>query len=477
MINLKYICPNRKYVFNVFSGTKIMTDCGTCEVCNRKRNDRNFALLSDLCEQYQYKLFVTLTYNNNNLPTIKVVIKDGTITTYPLSARLFDDDDSQIYFNLINCEDNEENHDKITDFLARVNHDGRMLPNTFGVLYYKDVQDFFKRVRKNYFTQYKKKADFKYFVLSEYGAKYLRPHYHIIIFSNDESVRTFIEDRKFESPKCKNKFEHKDWKFGFCDVDRPKQNGMVASYVSSYVTSNNGSHFIFDAQKATKQGYNHSIGLHFSFINYLRCNRLFLQRLPLDDLENLQFRKDDKVLKLYDAKCYLCTLFPLPPYLKPRSIEEFDQLFRVFADASKIEFSDYFDSIMCLPFGYDVISYLRRDLQIHKSDYSDAEIELLLQNRVRQLHKWANTYIGYLGFSSIYNYSLIKKIYELHRRFEDYRTNNYFSFLSTLIFSSKSICDPYCEDVYSKQAHIEAKEKMKKNRIKKAHNNKVIHFD
>ena len=132
---------------------------------------------------------------------------------------------------------------------------------------------------------------------------------------------------------------------------------------------------------------------------------------------------------------------------------------------------------MCLPFGYDVISYLRRDLQIHKADYSDAEIELLLQNRVRQLHKWANTYIGYLGFSSIYNYSLIKKIYELHRRYDDYRTNNYFSYLSTLIFSSKSLCDPYVEDVYSKQALIEAKEKMKKNRIKKAHNNKVIHFD
>lgn len=478
MINLKYICPNRKYVYNVYSGTKILADCGNCPVCNRKRNDRYFAMLSSMCEQFKYKLFLTLTYDNEHLPIIKVAVKDGYIRSFPLSARLYDDlDNRDVFFNLINWQDSEENATKINEFLARVNHDHRLLPNTFGILYYKDVQDYFKRVRKNFYTKYKEKANLKYFVLCEYGAKYLRPHYHIIIFSNDERVRSFIEERQHVSPKCQSKYINEDWAFGFCDCERPKENGMVAAYVSSYVTTNSASHFIFDDTKFTKQTYKHSVGFCNDFFKYLRDNRPDLQALSVDDLEKIRYVRNGTAFSLYDSKCYVSALFPQPPYFRPRFNEEFHKLFTTFADTSKITFEEYFDSVICLPFGYDIVNYLRSDLIIKKPDYTSAEIEALLKNRVLQLRKWANHYVGYLSNYAILDYPKIEKINEIYRRFDSFRNSAYFSFLQTLPFSSASLVNPEVEDCYSKSALIDAKEKLQRNRVKKLHNNLIIKFD
>ena len=478
MINLKYICPNRKYVYNVFSGTKILVDCGTCAVCNRKRNDRYFAMLSSMCEQYKYKLYITLTYDNEHLPTIKVSIKDGYIRSFPLSARLYDDEENRdIYFNLINWQYNEENSNKINEFLARVNHDHKMSPNTFGILYYKDVQDFFKRLRKNFFSKYKTNAIIKYFVLCEYGAKYLRPHYHIMLFSNDERVRSFIEERQNLSPRFKSKFVNADWKFGFCDCQRPKENGMVSAYVSSYVTSNTASNFILDDTKCTRQSYKHSTGFCNDFFIYLRVNRSYLQTLSLEDLQKIYYQRNGDFVSLFDSWHYLSALFPKPPYFHPRSNEEFFNLYKTFADSSQIAFEDYFDSVMCLPFGYECINYLRTDLLVKKPDYSSAEIENLVFNRVRKLRKWANDYIGYFTGNPVLDFPKIEKINDVYITFDSYRIRCYFSFLQTLPFSSSSLVNPEFEDCYSKSALIDANEKLKKNRVKKLHNNLTIKFD
>lgn len=478
MINLKYICPNRKYVYNVYTGTKILADCGTCSVCNRKRNDRYFAMLSSMCEQYKYKLFITLTYDNSHLPTIKVAIKDGYIRSFPLSARLYDDENNRdIYFNLLNWQDNEENANKINEFLSRVNHDHRMLPNTFGVLYYKDVQDFFKRLRKNFSSKYKTNANIKYFVLAEYGAKYLRPHYHIVLFTNDERVRTFIEERQHPAPRCESKFINDDWQFGFCDCERPKENGMVAAYVSSYVTTNSATNFILDDTKCTRQSYKHSTGFCNDFFNYLRDNRSNLQTLSLEDLQKIYYQRNGEFVSLFDSRYYISALFPKPPYFHPRSNEEFFNLFKTFADSSKIAFDDYLDSVMSLPFGYDCIKYLRADLSLKKPDYSSAEIEQLVFNRVRQLRKWANHYLGYFSGYPVLDFPKIEKINAVYNTFDSYRIRCYFSFLQTLPFSSSSLVNPEIDDCYSKSALIDAKEKLKKNRVKKLHNNLIIKFD
>lgn len=476
MVNLKYICPNRKYVYNVFTGDRILSDCGNCPVCNQKRNDRYFAILNDTCKQYAYKLFVTLTYDNNHLPTCKVLFKDDEIVSIPLSARLFDDDNAECYYNLVKCVRNDENESKVRDFLSKVDHDNRMLPDTFGVIYYKDVQYFFKRLRKRFRKDKGYSAQFKYFVLCEYGGKYLRPHYHIIIFTNDEQVRNFVEESKQVCPQCKSKFMLKDWENGFVDCQRPNENGMVAAYCSAYVSASSGNLAFLDGQKSTKQGYKHSTGLCLDFFHSLRDNRQNYRLLSLEDIKNLQYRKDDDVIFLFDSKRYISALFPLPPYVKPRSNSEFTKLYTTFKETSDLDFESYFESCLSIPFGYDVILYFYRNLRSCKPDFSDAEIDALVKNRVKQLRNWANSYTGYLTTDCIVNYDLVEKIYKLYDDFDSYRNQQYFAQLQTLIFSSKSLVDPDVDDCYSKMAFTNCNLRQVKNKVKKMHNDKVIKF-
>lgn len=102
--------------------------CGKCQPC-LKRNAQSWAFRLMVEEKKSfYSLFVTLTYSNENVP----VCKNGM------------------------------------------------------TLNKKDVQKFFKRLRKN-----NPGISLKYFVVGEYGTKTWRPHYHFLIFLNR---RLFFND-------------------------------------------------------------------------------------------------------------------------------------------------------------------------------------------------------------------------------------------------------------------------------------------
>lgn len=85
--------------------------------------------------------------------------------------------------------------------------------NNQGTLVKKDLQNFFKRLRKNTCKR------LRYFACGEYGESYARPHYHCIIFGLSCSAENDIS---------------LSWPFGFVKV------GTVtfgsASYVSRYTT-------------------------------------------------------------------------------------------------------------------------------------------------------------------------------------------------------------------------------------------------
>lgn len=54
-------------------------------------------------------------------------------------------------------------------------------PNNFKTLDKRDLQLFFKRLRKSHRSHTK----IKYYAVGEYGAETMRPHYHIILFNSD----------------------------------------------------------------------------------------------------------------------------------------------------------------------------------------------------------------------------------------------------------------------------------------------------
>lgn len=143
MCDTKIYIDLEKPIVSIETGelvTKIPVQCGKCPKCKTRRVQQwTFRLMQEK-KDARTTYFVTLTYDNENVPITK---------------------------------------------------------NGFMTLKKKDVQDFIKRLRRNQERtkgkQYMKigaidELKIKYYVAGEYGSKGKRPHYHLIIFNTHESL-------------------------------------------------------------------------------------------------------------------------------------------------------------------------------------------------------------------------------------------------------------------------------------------------
>lgn len=146
----------RKPGTSSFENEKIAVPCGRCFACqiNKARDWSVRIMQENSC--HKSSVFVTLTYNEENLP--RVSASQGTLVK-------------------------------------------------------KDLQDFFKRLRKN--TGKK----LRYFACGEYGENYARPHYHCIIFGLSKCAESDIVNA---------------WPLGFVQVGSVSFGS--ASYVARYTT-------------------------------------------------------------------------------------------------------------------------------------------------------------------------------------------------------------------------------------------------
>lgn len=157
----------------------IQVPCGKCVECIKQY--QNGWIVRLFCEALQHPnvIMFTLTYNANTVP--ELVTDDGLIVR---------------------------------------------------TVYKKHVQDWFKRFRRNLERHYGRSKELKFFITSEYGPRYLRPHYHGLLFG------VSFQDFK--------KFGLSDWeaKFGFVKADnisllqdsniRDKHLNNTIRYVSKY---------------------------------------------------------------------------------------------------------------------------------------------------------------------------------------------------------------------------------------------------
>lgn len=149
-IPVKYAETMRLYGYNpVFP---LSVPCGKCVECRAQRSQQWSFRLSEEAKCWQHAAFITLTYNDVNLP---IAVKTGK------------DDQS--------------------DIVIRIGRHHKGL----STLYYPDVQKFNKRLRHVL-------GKFKFFAVGEYGPnRTTRPHYHLIIFYNGispEKLYTVIRD-------------------------------------------------------------------------------------------------------------------------------------------------------------------------------------------------------------------------------------------------------------------------------------------
>lgn len=125
---------------------------------------------------------------------------------------------------------------KVTSWYSQVD-----CPQNFvALLWYRDIQNFLKRLRKQ-LSKIDKNEKIRYYIIGEYGAKSLRPHWHLLLFTNSDIIASKFADTQFEidvlATKDKRFYSNSIicscWKFGYCTIS--KADGKVGGYVSNYV--------------------------------------------------------------------------------------------------------------------------------------------------------------------------------------------------------------------------------------------------
>ncbi len=188
------------------------------------------------------------------------------------------------------------------------------LPFT-GDLQKSDLQDFFKRLRKN--TGLK----LRYFAVGEYGGKKGRPHYHCLIFTNREfNIKTRYNTKQKRDIVIDSDF-HKAWYANsFVDVDPlvgDKSKRHVSQYVCGYVLKkltqsevtrdiNREPQFTLTSRKP---------GLAAEYAKII-AKRLKKHRIGLPGTDGIAFTKDLFMIKI-DGKKY-----PLGRYMRDQIYKE-----------------------------------------------------------------------------------------------------------------------------------------------------------
>lgn len=216
-------------IHNRYSDDWLYVPCRECDACRINSANQKVIQLSNDIKKYKKSWFVTLDYDNFSVPFIlkgmNSIMRYGVYDRkqasvewkhldFPLIIDTFDDDISKVKVKYL------RNHS---------------VKDAVGILYYKDIQNFFKRFRKNINKDYGKTTiRFKQFTCGEYGSKSGRPHFHIIFYSNDERLTSeVLKTAIIESwplcdwNRCKLYKDNEEW-FKRCDNN-------TSSYVASYV--------------------------------------------------------------------------------------------------------------------------------------------------------------------------------------------------------------------------------------------------
>lgn len=205
------MCYQQRFINNYY-GRPILVKCGRCGAClQEKAYKRSSRIRNEYSEDgSKVCLFVTLTYRNESAPYFRLSELRNSAPN----------EDGCYYLNIyrdsvkrmVRSKRSYRQVKKVvseTKTLQRVlvdpkykNHYFKTLkrysPDKIGVCFYKDIQDYFKRVRRK--LEYRQSQlpctskydiDFSYYSCSEYGPSTCRPHFHFLLFIPVRSYQLF----------------------------------------------------------------------------------------------------------------------------------------------------------------------------------------------------------------------------------------------------------------------------------------------
>lgn len=238
-------CQNPRTVINKYTHEPVVVSCGHCPSCILRRSGIQTNLLTTYSAQFRYVYFVTLTYAPKFLPTLEVSVVEtctddiADVSVVPDINDLDANDPNTYLFGFRSVPRSSSVRLKsstvertfkdpevkfacpmkpqdLLSILGKINHN---VPNRIPYVCNRDLDLFLKRLRSYYPNE-----KLRYYAVSEYGPTSLRPHWHLLLFSNsDQFSQTVLENVS------------KAWSYGRCDASLSR--GFAAPYVASYVNS------------------------------------------------------------------------------------------------------------------------------------------------------------------------------------------------------------------------------------------------
>lgn len=313
------MCKNNRLIINPYTGKKVLAPCRTCPDCLQMRANRNTQRIRNYANfqsSGQVPYFITLTYDNEHIPYIHY----PTLTEYSYTVYRGNSNPK-----IVKSYELLKKTDKPLDFIPS-SHTPSYLCNlrnhnyyfdAVGILYYPDFQRFLKRFRSSLlYHGYDEKV--KFFCAGEYGGKYKRPHFHLLLYVSDKVPYQTVKSTVIASwPYCNyGKLHCKSFKETWFQIAKD-----VSAYISSYV-NNLAEVPELLRHKRFKPCY------HFSS-NFGNCLSFS------DDIEFNIIRKAvadsnfEIPLTFYSKEFSFTNIIPIPSYIKSKYFPKFKGMWKM----------------------------------------------------------------------------------------------------------------------------------------------------
>lgn len=402
------MCTHTRLIKNRYTGQVVRVACGKCRACQQERANRRALRIKNNVRNGEICLFVTLTYANEFVPYVdryELLLYHEYLTIWRdgRARRLRDGSFKREYFSH-QLAYVKPDYDRL-DFDPMKCRDLKNYPNKVGVLYYKDLQDFIKRLRVNLFRHENVEIPLSYFACGEYGGSYKRPHFHLLLFvpsSYEAQVRSAIcESWPFDSEYVKRKS---------IEVARD-----AASYVASYVNCGTSVSTLFKTSVfRQKHSYSKSFGTSLQSFSLSEI-------LASADRGSMSYRREvskdgyKTVLDFPVPKYVINRYFPQFKGLAWTDVFTFSQLFGVSerrcfcSEMRELPFADYSDSWFVRDRNVCMAEYILANFPTLAYGSEDAH-----QFIVRQQHafEYYHSVTGKYWYDYLIDYQRVWRCYE-----------------------------------------------------------------
>lgn len=174
-------CFHPNMVYNPYLGDYVLVPCRKCAACRSSYAVDLQNRIENECRAHLSNIFFTLTYDNKHLPMYYA---------YPSEDGVY----FRAFRNNLPMVDSQGVELPELDFKLEdswyLEPQHNPFQTGFGFCYKPDIQKFIKRLRIKLVRIYGNvpSSKIRYFIASEYGPATYRPHYHGILFCDDERI-------------------------------------------------------------------------------------------------------------------------------------------------------------------------------------------------------------------------------------------------------------------------------------------------